>query len=142
VQRARTWAHIKQLGQSSTIELAKLVATIDNRTTQICIHLDGKYIRVGVAVAAIDRLTKMDPGEFALEFYKSAVGRAYAQDPVEYVKDRVDANGIIDDSLVEEGRGFPPFHPNCRTRVEGVVPGAGEPKSGHEQAAYDEEQKG
>lgn len=141
VQRVRTWAHIRQLGQSSTIKLAKLIATIDNRTTQICIHLDGKYIRVATAVAAIDRLAKMEPGEFALDFYKSAVGRAYAQDPVEYVKDRVDDEGVIEDSLVAEGRGIPPYHANCRTRVEGVVPGAGEPKSGHEQVIYDEQQK-
>jgi hypothetical protein len=133
VQRVRTWAHIQQLGQSKTIKFAKLIATIDAKTTEVCRHLDGKYIRVAVAVQAVDRLSKMDPGEFALDFYKSAIGRAYAQDPVEYVKDRVGDDGVIEDSLVAEGRGFPPFHANCRTRVEGVVPGAGEPKSGHEQ---------
>ncbi len=140
VQRIRNFAYIHQLGESSTIKLAKIVAVIDNRTTEICRHLDGKYIRVGAMVEAVDRLSKMDPGEYALEIYKSALGRAYAQDPVEYVKDRI-TNGVVDNSLVAEGRGFPPYHPNCRTRVAGVVPGAGEPKSGHEQAEYDETQK-
>lgn len=135
VQRMRNYAHIKQLAQGR-YKLAKIIAIIDARTTPICHFLDGKYIRVGVMAETVDRLTKMDPGEYALELYKSAAGRAYAQDPVDYVKERVDSNGTVEDSLVAEGRGFPPYHPNCRTRVEAVIRGAAEPKSGAEQG-YD-----
>lgn len=135
VQRMRNYAHIKQLSQGR-YKLAKIIAIIDARTTPICHFLDGKYIRVGVMAETVDRLTKMDPGEYALELYKSATGRAYAQDPVDYVKDRIGEGGVVEDSLVVEGRGFPPYHPNCRTRVEAVIPGAGEPKSGAEQG-YD-----
>lgn len=132
VQRMRNYAHIKQLAEGR-YKLAKIIAIIDARTTPICHFLDGKYIRVGVMAETVDRLTKMDPGEYALDLYKSAAGRAYAQDPVEYVKERVGSDGLVEDALVAEGRGFPPYHPNCRSRVEAVIRGAAEPKSGAEQ---------
>jgi len=48
------------------------------------------------------------------------LGKAYSSDSVNYVKDRIGSDGVIEDSLVAEGRGFPPYHPNCRTRVFGV----------------------
>jgi hypothetical protein len=73
-----------------------------------------------VAAETIDRLTELEPGDYAKELYKSEQGRSFASDPVNYVKDRISDDGLIDDSLVAEGRGFPPYHPRCRTRVEGV----------------------
>lgn len=118
VQRIRNYAHIRQLGQGS-LKWAKIIAILDSKTSPICRFLDGKYIRIKTAVAAVDRFTKMEPGDYALELYKSEAGKAYSANPVEYVKDRVGANGVIADSLVAEGRGFPPYHPNCRSRVEG-----------------------
>jgi hypothetical protein len=140
VQRIRIWAHIRQLGEDGDFRLARLIAVVDNRTTQICLHLDGKYIRLGPAVEAIDRLSKMDPGEFAVEIYKSPLGRAYAQDSVEYVKDRI-TNDVVDDSLVLEGRGFPPYHPNCRTRVAGIVEGGSLPETGAKKTRRIEKEK-
>jgi hypothetical protein len=122
VERVRSWANIKQLHQAR-YKYGQLVPTIDNRTSEICLYFGEpptKYIRIGVAAAAIDRLTKMEPGEFALHLYKSDAGRAFAQDPIAYVHKFVGADGVIADGLVEEGRGFPPYHPRCRTRVEGV----------------------
>jgi SPP1 gp7 family putative phage head morphogenesis protein len=120
VQRVRNYAHINSLRQAR-VELGKIVAIIDERTSEICQHLNGKFIRVGVAAETVDRLTQLSPGDFALELYKGELGRAFASDPVAYVKDRVRDDGVIDDSLVKEGRGFPPYHPKCRTRVEGVI---------------------
>jgi len=140
VQRIRNYAHINQLAQARIYKLAKIIAIIDNRTTEICLHLDGKYIRLAAAAEAVDRLTRMDPGEYALELYKSAQGRAFAQNAVGYVEGRVH-DDVVDDDLVAEGRGFPPYHPNCRTRVAAVLKGAPEPKSGAEQVAYDESQQ-
>lgn len=119
VQRIRNYAHINSLRQAR-YKYGKIVAILDRKTSEVCRYLDGKYIRVKVAAAAVDRLTKLDPGDYALELYKSELGKAYASDPVNYVKDRIGSDGVIEDSLVAEGRGFPPYHPNCRTRVFGV----------------------
>ncbi|MBD0370320.1 MAG: hypothetical protein ICV60_05755 [Pyrinomonadaceae bacterium] len=124
VQRTRNYAHINSLRQAK-IELAKIVAILDNRcTTNICPTLNGKLIRVGVAAEAIDRLTELEPGDYAKELYKSDLGRAFASDPVGYVEDRISEEGVLNDDLIAEGRGFPPLHPRCRCRLEGVVEGA------------------
>jgi hypothetical protein len=121
VQRIRNYAHVNSLAQAK-VEYAKIVAIIDGScTTNICPTLDGKLVRVGKAAEAVDRLTKLAPGDYALELYKNDLGRAFAKDPVGYVKGRVGEDGLIDDDLVEEGRGFPPFHPRCRCRLEGVI---------------------
>lgn len=117
-QRVRNYAHIHALRQGR-FKFAKVVAILDARTTEICKHLNGKLLKVSVAAKAIDRFVEMEPGEYALKLYQDKDGRAFATDPLGYVKDRV-SDGVIADSLVAEGRGFPPYHPNCRTRVEGV----------------------
>jgi hypothetical protein len=119
VQRVRNYAHINSLRQAK-FKLAKIVAILDTRTSEICQHLDGKLIRVGVAAETIDRLTELEPGDYAKELYKSESGRAFASDPVNYVKDRISDEGVVDDDLVAEGRGFPPLHVRCRSRVEAV----------------------
>jgi hypothetical protein len=124
VQRVRNWAHIGSLDQAD-IELARLVATLDARTTEICRELDGKIIRVGVAAETIQRLNQLEPGDFALQLYESPIGKAISKEPVATVKKFLEDDGkTISDDLVKTGRGFPPFHPNCRTRVEGVIEGA------------------
>lgn len=126
VARTRNWAHIGTLSQAK-IELAKLVATLDARTTPLCNFLDGKIVRVGVAQSAIERLGQLEPAEFALQLYGSPVGKALSKDPVETIKQFIEPDGVtISDQLTETGRGFPPFHPNCRTRLEGIVPGTEE----------------
>lgn len=123
VQRVRNWAHIGSLNQAE-IDIARLVATLDERTTPICEELDGKLIRVGVAQSAIERLGKLEPGEFAKELYESDIGKAISKEPVATIKKFLEEDGkTISDDLVSMGRGFPPFHPNCRTRVEGVIKG-------------------
>lgn len=123
VQRTRNWAHIGSMAQAE-IELARLVATLDARTTPLCEFLDGKLVRVGVAQDAIERLAKLEPAEFALQLYGSPVGKAIAKNPVDTIKQYIEADGkTISDELTRMGRGFPPFHPNCRTRMEGVIAG-------------------
>jgi hypothetical protein len=124
VQRVRNWAHIGSLAQAE-IDIARIVATLDSRTTELCRELDGKLIRVGVAQKAIERLNQLEPGDFALQLYESEIGKAISQDPVNTIKAFLEPDGqTISDQLVEMGRGFPPYHPNCRTRVEGVIEGA------------------
>ncbi|HEX8097604.1 MAG TPA: hypothetical protein VF507_06190 [Pyrinomonadaceae bacterium] len=120
VQRVRNYAHVNSLRQAR-FKLARIRVIEDGRcTTNICPTLDGKTFRVGAAGGAVDRLTQLDPGDYAKELYKSDLGRAFAKDPVGYVADRVGDDGVIDDDLIAEGRGFPPLHPRCRCWVEGV----------------------
>lgn len=126
VQRVRNWAHIGTLAEAE-IELARLVATLDERTTALCEELDGKLVRVGVAWEAIQRLNQLEPGEFAKELYESEIGKAISKEPVKTIKKFIEDDGkTIGDDLVAMGRGFPPFHPNCRTRMEGVIEGVEE----------------
>jgi len=127
VQRTRNWAHIETLHKAG-FEYAEIVAVLDNRTTEICRGLNGKFIRVGVAHKAVQRLSKLQPGEFAYEMYETPIGKAISKEPTKTISKFVDvyknADGerfrIIADSLVAMGRGFPPYHPNCRTRMKAV----------------------
>lgn len=126
VTRARNWAHIRRLNEGA-VKLAKIIAVLDERTSEICKFLDGKFLRVGVANDAVDRLIELEPGEFAKEMYESPIAKALATanqnaDEVAKVFDGlIDDNDVLDDSLMAAGRGFPPYHLNCRTRVEGVI---------------------
>lgn len=130
VARTRNWAHIGTMAQAE-IEWAQLIATLDSRTTPLCEFLDQKLLRVGVAQSAIERLNKLEPAEFALQMYQSDLGKGIAKNPVDtlkrYIEDddgKDDPDGrIISDTLTATGRGFPPYHPNCRTRLRGLIPG-------------------
>ncbi len=126
VQRIRNWGHIGSLAQGG-IELARIVATVDNRTTEICLGLDGKLIRVGVAQKTIERLNQLEPGEFDKEMYQSKIGKAISKNPVETISKWIEADGkTIGDQIIETGRGFPPYHPNCRTILEALTLGIDE----------------
>lgn len=123
VARTRNWAHIGTMAQAE-IELARIVATLDSRTTPLCEFLDGKLVRVGVAQKSIERIAKLSPAEFALQLYGSDIGKAISKNPVDTIKQYIEEDGrTIGDELTKTGRGFPPFHPNCRTRMEGVIAG-------------------
>ncbi|HUF02802.1 MAG TPA: hypothetical protein VMM38_01360 [Aridibacter sp.] len=123
VQRIRNWGHIGSLSQTGT-KKARVVATLDSRTTELCRELDGKIIRVAVAQDAIERLNRLEPGEFAKEMYESGIGKAISKDPVNTIRKFLEDDGkTISDKLVATGRGFPPFHPNCRTRLEALIRG-------------------
>lgn len=126
VQRTRNWAHIGTLSQAE-IKLARIVATLDARTTPLCEFLDGKLVKVGVAQDAIQRLNKLAPADFALQLYGSSLGKGIAKNPVDTIKRYLEEDGkTLDDEITKAGRGFPPFHPNCRTRLEGVIAGVDE----------------
>lgn len=126
VQRVRNWAHIGSMSQAR-IDKARIVATLDSRTTEICRELDGKIVRVGVAQTTIERLNQLEPGEFAKEMYESGIGKAISKEPVATVKKFLEKDGkTISDDLTRLGRSFPPFHVNCRSRLEGLIKGIDE----------------
>lgn len=124
--QARNWAHLHRM-REGRIKLAKIVAVIDERTSEICKFLDGKYLRVGAAAAAVDRFSAMEPGDFAKEMYESPAAkglRAANDNPEEvekFFKGRINDKGVLDDSLMAAGYGMPPYHVSCRTRLKGEV---------------------
>lgn len=123
-QRIRNWAHIGTMDQAR-IQLARLVATLDKRTSNICLAIDGKLVRVGVAQTAIQRLNQLSPADFAKEVYESDLGQRMNIATAENIKEFLEDDGkTIKDEYTKIGRGFPPFHPNCRTRMEGIIEGS------------------
>lgn len=124
--RARNWAHINRLHEG-LIRRAKIVAVLDSRTSAICRFLDGKFLNVAAAASAVERLSQLEPGEFAKEVYESPAAkglRAANQNDDEVAKwfaGKVDEHGTLDDELMTKGYGMPPYHVSCRTRVEGEI---------------------
>lgn len=119
VQRTRNWSHMGSLDQAG-FEYARLVATLDTRTSLLCLSIDGKLVRVGTAQGAIQRLNKLEPADFAEELYGSELAKQVRQDPSSVIREYLEDDGLtIKDSLADTGLGIPPFHPNCRTRMEG-----------------------
>ncbi len=132
VQRTRNWAHIFTMREAK-LDLAKLVAVLDARTTPLCEFLDGKIVKVGGAADAIERLIKLEPAEFAKQLYGSDLGKELAKDPVKTIGKYIEEDGkTLDDEITKAGRAVPPFHPNCRTRMEAIVPGAEDEEKAHE----------
>lgn len=127
VQRTRNWAHIETMHEAG-FEWAEVVAILDSRTSGICQALDGKLFNVGVAHDAIQQLRQLSPEQFVGQSFDSDIGRAFSKRPVQTANSVVDVfrntNGkkvrIIDDKVVIIGLGFPPYHPNCRSRGKAV----------------------
>jgi hypothetical protein len=120
VQRARNWGHVGSLHQAKFAR-ARYVAMLDARTTDLCRGIDGKELRVATAQAAIERLSLLEPGDFAAELYESKDGKAFARDPLSYLDKFTESDGkTVSDDLVVSGIPIPPLHPNCRTRLAGV----------------------
>jgi hypothetical protein len=118
VQRIRVWAHVGSLSQGE-IKEAQVVAILDQRTTAICRSLNGTKLMVGVAQKTIERLNQLTPEAFGKKMYQSRVGRAINKHGADFFKRFVN-KGVISDRLVRTGRGFPPYHPNCRTRLKAL----------------------
>jgi hypothetical protein len=119
VQRTRNWAHFQSLRQGK-FRLARIIAVLDSATSSICRSLDGKFIPVGAAAETIDRLSTLSPGEFAADVYETEAAKEYRRDPVGFTSKFLDENDVISEDLIKTGLGFPPYHPRCRTRVQGV----------------------
>lgn len=125
VQRVRNWAHIGSLSQAR-IKLARYAATLDARTTDICRGINGKKIKIGVAQKAIEKFNQLEPGEFAKELYESTEAKEFRKDPANWLKTEIDGDGVVSETMTINGLALPPLHPNCRTRLEGVIAGVDE----------------
>lgn len=102
VQRQRNWAHGQQMREAE-VEEAKVVAVLDDSTSDICREMHGTIIPVGKAMGGLDSILELKPEEY-LEHLESV-------NPEDYKSDNIE-------NLAGSGDGWPPYHPGpCRTRV-------------------------
>lgn len=99
VQRMRNWANIGQLNEAE-FEYARIFNP--SPEAEICIYMNGKLIPIGKAYKAVQELSSLDPTEFEAGLK-----------PI--TQDLIESKGI--DKATADGEGFPPFHPNCHTRL-------------------------
>ncbi len=99
VQRMRNWANIGQLHEAG-IEYAQ--AYNPSPEAAICVYMNGKLIPVGVAYEAVQKLSSMEPQQFEAGLK-----------PI--TPSTIEQKGIV--QATADGEGFPPYHPNCHTRL-------------------------
>ena len=89
--------------------------------------MNGKILRVEPAQSGVNRLNQLEPGEFAKEVYESPIAKAISKEPVKTIQSFLEDDGkTISDKLATIGRSMPPYHVNCRTRMEGIIAGVDE----------------
>lgn len=104
VSRIRTCSHFKQLGEAG-FDFAEI---IENDTAcEICREMHGKLIPVNRVNQIIDKFVSAESLEEGLEWIKNTS-----------IKDVEEAKLDIN-KLLADGRGFPPYHPECKGRVRG-----------------------
>lgn len=99
VARMRNWGNIGQLNEAG-FQYAEIYNPAPE--AEICIYMNGALIPVGIARDAIDRLSAMAP-----EAYEKTLKPITAAG--------IKAKGI--EQATRDGESFPPYHPNCKTRV-------------------------
>lgn len=102
VARMRNWANISQLNEAGIV-----TAEIFNKSpeAEICVYLTtppNNMIKIAPAYKAVQELTQLSAEDFADKLKRVSV---------EHVK----TEGL--DAMVADGRGMPPYHPNCHTRL-------------------------
>lgn len=99
VQRMRSWAQIGQLNEAG-FEYAEIYNP--SPEAEICVYMNGKIIPIGPAREAVGRFAQMTPEEFE--------GNLHPITP-----SLIESKGV--EQATADGEGFPPYHPNCHTRV-------------------------
>jgi hypothetical protein len=120
IQRVRNYSLVVDMADG-ICQFVRIVAIFDEKTSPLCQFLDGKYLPVCAAVKVIPKLIDRKPTAVSLTDAMNSVN----------------PNDMLDDQFVVRG-GIPPYHFECRTRLAAVIPGAGLPMSGYQQARYDE----
>lgn len=99
VQRMRTWA---QIGQLDEAEFSWAKVYNPEPEAEICQAMNGRLIPIGEARKAVDELSKLTP-----EQYQKRLQPITAED--------IGRVGIR--AATRQGIAFPPYHPNCKTRL-------------------------
>lgn len=122
--------------RAAGIENFRIVAVLDDNTTDICLYLDGKIVSVGGAMAMMDRqLTAETPEEFmdAHPLARQSGDRVYHRysdgrevdllrvvTPGEYGRPGSYAPSSPSGDLVDAAIGLAPYHHNCRSTFVAV----------------------
>lgn len=99
VQRMRTWGNIGQLAEAG-FDYAEIYNP--DPEAEICIYMNGRVIPVGAARDAVNELSRLTPEEFEARLRP-------------LTPEIMQAQGI--EAATANGEGFPPYHPNCKTRL-------------------------
>ena len=141
VNRARSWGALRTY-QESGIELAEIISVLDERTTDVCRFLNGKFITVSGAldtVGGLEGLTDPEQVKFANPWIHRGMDDQGAfleirkQDgPVQIARITRSGVGVLGDAgefsnslpmpdLQVLGIGPPPYHAYCRTTIIPVI---------------------
>lgn len=116
VQRLRTWAHFRSYEQAG-INLVRVVEVMDANTCDLCRPLHGKVIAVERAVEWIDKFTGMDSEEYGTWLKDHSPTEKYVSELIGEFGGDENAEQKALDYMVDQGIGWPPFHPRCRGRT-------------------------
>lgn len=96
--------------EDAGIEYAEIVAVMDDRTSPICRHLNGRVIPVSAMSAQRDQLLAASKSR-SIEAVKKAQPMMSATSGI-----GLDVlNTVKTGQIIEQGIGFPPYHFRCRT---------------------------
>lgn len=96
--------------EDAGIEYAEIVAVMDNRTSPICRHLNGRIIPVSAMSAQRDRLLAASKSR--------SIAAAKKAQPMMSATSGIGLdvlNTTPTGQIIEQGIGFPPYHFRCRT---------------------------
>lgn len=96
--------------EDAGIEYAEIVAVMDNRTSPICRHLNGRIIPVSAMSAQRDRLLAASKSR--------SIAAAKKAQPMMSATSGIGLDVLNTTStgqIIEQGVGFPPYHFRCRT---------------------------
>ena len=92
-------------GQMVGAKSYRLVAVVDDRTSQICLALDGRVFHLADAVNLMERAAQ-------------AENPAAVKSIMPWPKSAANLDQMTNDELRDKGYLVPPFHGNCRTTIE------------------------
>jgi hypothetical protein len=92
-------------GQMVGARSYRLVAVVDDRTSQICLSLDGRTFHIADAVNLMERAAQAD-------------NPAAVKSIMPWPKSSDKLDSMTNDELRDKGYLVPPFHGNCRTGIE------------------------
>lgn len=123
--RARSWSQVTTYNDAR-VERYRVLAVLDEVTTEMCRAMNGKIIPVGASYEHMRAaMTLPDPADIKyqspwLTTKKEQVGFVDREGSFNVIARR-DGDAwqgtVPDDQLVDKGIGMPPYHANCRTET-------------------------
>jgi len=118
--KSREFGRVEGLVKAD-IDRYMIDAVLDRRTTAICRALDGREFRTGDAVEQRDQLVQADDPEAVKDQSPWPRERKTEDGEAVAVHDGERLSEMSNEELANSGILLPPFHGNCRTRIQGVT---------------------